>query len=351
MTPRPAWIAVAAVGAVAIALLLFLGPSLLPKGPEARATTCSGTTEVYASPHDLGSAQVAGDRVVWEARTPASGSPGFDSDVMLYDLATGRATTLAGGPGLQAGPVIDETQAAWRDEDLSTHQVRVMVHDFVRGTTQPLEWPTPATNLVPLLLREGHLVVEATPAQGAEGAFDFDLANGTATRLTEAALQGASMDQGRIVWVAKSSAGGWDLILHDVRTGETRIALHSALGIDKPAIQGDGIYYMRTSDGTPSATWDVYSFNLTTQQASPIATDEGGSRIQQAPAVHGPWLVWLEYPPSAQADLLARNLITGETRHVAQGFLDSRVDAWGNRVVDVRADTGRAGYGVYLACL
>ncbi|HET6232905.1 MAG TPA: hypothetical protein VFE05_22705 [Longimicrobiaceae bacterium] len=306
-----------------------------PGGPAAAERSAPGITvsqpqviavneggQLYAQ--NLPLPDVGGKRVVWQ--DASSGT----TQILSYELTTGRRAVLGSIAGSHAYPATDGRYSAWVDETGAIHvydansgstrtvgagygpQVsgdEVAFVDFSAGVGNAAVYDASAgtTRLVTHYTADSGDAVRAVDVDGKIVAFSTyttrspytagiawaDLRTGEVhevVHVNSQAIGDPSVSGSRIVW-ADDRSGNYDVYLDDVRTGEQRQITTDPAGQFNAQISGSLIVWedSRNSQSHYFPENDVYLFDLVTNTESPVAI---GPDHAGWPRISGHYVLW-----------------------------------------------------------
>jgi len=217
----------------------------------------------------------SGNRIVW--RDDRNGN----SDIFMYDIATGQETPVITNPSQQTALSISGNRIIWRDDRNGNYDI------FMYDITTQQEIPI-TTNLsnqyIPSI--SGNRIVWHDDRNGNYDIFMYDITTGQETPIITNPLGQftPSIHGDRIVWLDDRNAH-LEIYMYDIATGqETRITTNSSIKFN-PSIFGNRIVW----EDHRNFNWDIYMFDIGTQQEIQITTN---SSNQNHPSIHGDRIVW-----------------------------------------------------------
>lgn len=216
------------------------------------AEPMDGPSRQIGSAMDVRALDAASERVVWLQRVESKEAPdGFDDQVWVYGLGTGKAQRIPAAAGIKTGVAVSEGLVAWSvGEPDAQSEAGVWVHDTTTGETLP-------------------------PIGSA--AISVDISGG------------------RLVWCTD----GGDVYGYDLRIRD-RFKVTSAPGRQSDARIDDDLIVWRdtrasdsgeTGDDRGKVRGDIYALDLSTGDELPICTHRAA---QESPQVSGDMVMWLD---------------------------------------------------------
>lgn len=181
-----------------------------------------------------------------------------DDDIMVYDLGTGETIRLD-RPGLQWAPQISGHWMVyndWRHTNNEVYLCDLQTMTETRLTDSPAIQGGPHIN--------GHRVVWTDLATGEGDISLLDLRTGVVTNLTQhPSYDGQSgIDDDMVVFVSKRDGGIPNLFYHRLRDGKTvQVTQASGLGVTDPHVSGDYISYFEHDPASNRFNLHIYSIS------------------------------------------------------------------------------------------
>lgn len=197
-------------------------------------------------------ARVSGDRVVWEHR-PGFLVEGFDrsfpgpGDIFVHDLSSGTTTAVANDPDVneQNGDISGD-RVVWANGD------RVMVRNLTQGTTRQV---ASGASSRPIVISGSRIAFTGdVDGDGQDQVIVINLETGNQRSIApidnpiDEVVGGLSEDH--LVWTDERN-GDFDIVFHDLATGETRrLTDHPADQVEAD-VDGDRVVWkdLRSGDG------------------------------------------------------------------------------------------------------
>ncbi len=136
------------------------------------------------------------------------------------------------------------------------------------------------------------------------------------------ALTSSSLNQERprtdgnyVVWENQQPDGTWDIQAIELDSGQPAFAVTSTTDLDekKPYVHYPWIVFQAKSVSSPSAPWQLYAYNLLTDQ---VAAVEETSYDQVDPAIHRQKIVWQDFRDAGSGEIYMKDLVTGTVRRI-----------------------------------
>ena len=220
------------------------------------------TTAVATGPAIQRSPAVSGDHVVYSAYEKGAWNQS-DSDLFLFTISTGETTRLT-LPGDQVNPRISGNLLAWQDEPPGRSSVNLMLQDLTTGNRMKV--PTRMWAYNPDI--SGDQVIWIDDPAGPV-VYRYNIPGRTWSRVTNRTgiLGLPVLDRGRIAW-ADSRNEDRDIYVQDLATGtETRVTEEDGNQF-APSISGDRVAW---SDYR-NENLDVYQYDLSQGRLSEVST-------------------------------------------------------------------------------
>jgi beta propeller repeat protein len=271
-----------------------------------------------------------GTRIVWmDWRN--KGPSDANSDIYMYDIATGEETQLTTNVAWQGVPDIWGDRVVWSDTrdgmqaiyllDLSTGQER-------RVFAAPRVQSSPAI--------EGDRIVWQANDGIDYDIYMYDLGTSSFTQLTDEPGQQMNprISGHWVVW-ADSSAADWDVVAYDLDSGQTARLTDGESGNQlAPDVSGDLVVWQ-------DRALDIWVQDLSTGTRR-VLTDGTGVRT---PAIDGDWAIW-----EGSNSVVVRNVETDEEWRVEEeNVFFSDPDISGRRFVWIRGDIQSGANHIYMA--
>ena len=232
-----------------------------------------------------GNASIQGRYAAW---TQWASEGSSESDIYLYDLATGVERRIS-GPGFQYQATLSNQKLAYTDGSKGDQDDDIMVYDLGTGETVRLD--RPGLQWAPQI--SGHWMVYNDLRHMNNEVYLCDLRTMTESRLTDSpAVQGGPHISGhRIVWTDFETGAG-DIILLDLRTGVvTNLTQHPAYD-GQSGIDGDTVVFVSRRDGgIPNLFYHRLRSGETVQ-----VTQASGFGVTD-PDVSGDFISYFEHDP------------------------------------------------------
>ncbi len=237
------------------------------------------TTTVATGPSVKQSPCVSGDRIVYSAYEARQFNRS-DADIFTYDVASGATKRLV-LPGDQLNPRIYGDLLAWQDEPPGRSSVNVVLYDL--GTLVTLKVPARTWAYTPDL-SGGKVIWVDDPS--APAVYLYDITGKTVRRVTNKTgiKSTPSLDGNRITW-ADTRNDFAEIYVLDLDTGvETQVTSDNTNHFT-PVISGDRVAWVDFRNGNR----DIYSYDLASGQETAITTSEGQ---QVDPQIAGCTVAW-----------------------------------------------------------
>jgi len=221
------------------------------------------TTAIATGPAIQRTPAVSGDMVVYTAYTK-KGWEQTDTDLYLYRISTGETTRIT-LPGEQVNPRISGNLLAWQDEPPGHSSVNLMLQDLSTGAQMKV--PTRMWAYSPDISGDQVIWID-NPAGPA--VYLYDLTGDTWQRVTNrTGIQGQPvLDRGRIAW-ADSRGDDIDIFVLDLATGvETQVTEGDGNQFT-PSLSGDRVVWIDFRN----RNHDVYTYDLATGRTTEVTTN------------------------------------------------------------------------------
>ena len=212
------------------------------------------TTAIATGPAIQRSPSVSGNWVVYTAYEK-KGWEQTDTDLYLYRTGNGETTRIT-LPGDQVNPRISGNLLAWQDEPAGHSSVNLMVQDLTTGTRKKIPSEKWAYN--PDISGSRVIWIDRLDSPAI---FLYDVRDQTWERITNrTGIQGyPQIDRNRVTW-ADMRGDDYDIIVLDVVTGDETRVTEGDQNQFAPSISGDRVAWSDYRNGH----FDVYTYNLAT---------------------------------------------------------------------------------------
>jgi beta propeller repeat protein len=243
--------------------------------------TSGKTTTVAIGPAYQSSPSLYGNRVVYTAYEARQFNR-TDTDLFIYDVTTGQTSRLT-LPGEQLYPRIYGDLLAWQDEPPGRSSVNVMLSDLVTGA----KLKVPARTWVYRPDISGGTVIWTDDPTG-PAIYTYDIAKEIIRKVTNrTGIQGPPMVSGsRVTW-ADSREDYTQIYILNFGTGsETRVTSGSSNHFT-PAISGERVVWVDFRNGNR----DIYEYDVASGRESEVSVGFGE---QVAPQISGCTVAWAD---------------------------------------------------------
>jgi beta propeller repeat protein len=279
-------------------------PGIAVSQPQVIAINEGG--QLYAQ--NLPLPDIGGKTVVWQ--DASSGS----TQVLSYDLASGKRAMLGTVSGTNAYPATDGRYSAWTGQDGT-----VYVHNANTGSTT-----TAGLGYGPQV--SGDEVAFVDFSAGVGNAAVYDASAGTTRLVTHytaesgEAVRGVDLDGKAVAFSTYTTHSPYTtgIAWADLRTGEVHEVVHvSSQAIGDPSVSGSRIVWADDRSGN----YDVYLYDVRTGEQRQITTDPAGQFNAQ---ISGSLIVWEDSRNSQshyfpENDVYLFDLVTNTESPVAMG--------------------------------
>ena len=221
------------------------------------------TTAIATGPAIQRTPTVSGDMVVYTAYTK-QGWEQTDTDLYLYRIST-RATTRITLPGEQVNPRISGNLLVWQDEAPGHSSVNLMLQDLTTETRMKI--PAQKWAYSPDISGRRVIWIDRLDSPAI---FLYDVLDRTSERVTNrTGIQGyPQIDRNRVTW-ADIRGEDQDIFVLDVVTGDETRVTEGDRNQFTPSISGDRVAWIDYRNDY----FDVYTYNLATGRLSGITDD------------------------------------------------------------------------------
>ncbi|HUK37924.1 MAG TPA: hypothetical protein VLV30_02265 [Methanomicrobiales archaeon] len=239
------------------------------------------TTTVATGPGVRSSPSLSGGTLVYSAYQVHQQTR-TDSDVYVYNVASGTTKELT-LPGDQLNPRISGDIVAWQDEPPGHSSVNVVLHDL--GTNVSLKVPAHAWAYSPDI--SGGMVIWIDDLTAPE-VWSYDIATNEVRRVTNRTgiTSTPTIDGTRITW-ADTRTDFAEIYVQDLVTGAETQVTTADRNYFTPAISGDRVAWVDFRNGNR----DIYLYDLATQEETPVTTALGE---QVSPQIGGCTVTWAD---------------------------------------------------------
>jgi len=295
------------------------------------------TTQIDSNPAFNNSPALSGDKVVWKDHRHGEFNcfpelevcfPDGNYAIYLYDLVTGEENRLTEGVAGYEELDISGNRIVWRER---LPNPEIVFYDLTSGQRNIVrEGPNlhdPAIN--------GDRIVWAENRFGNNDIFMLDLMTGQERRITHnsSGQFAPAIDGDRIVWIDWRN-GNSDLYLFDLSTNQERAIATGPEEVDfspqmpgnSPKISGDRIVWAGVAGEWPNQNWDVYLYDLETEQQVRLTSDP---EAQLNPDIDGDRIVWWDQRNNDWSnEILLREIPRPSLGTITPENGTSRADEW-----------------------
>ncbi|MDD1652016.1 MAG: hypothetical protein LUO86_03160 [Methanomicrobiales archaeon] len=221
------------------------------------------TTAVATGPAIQETPSISGNWVVYSAYEK-KGWEQSDTDVYLYRVNTGETTRIT-LPGDQVNPRVSGNLVVWQDVPVGQRSGSLVLQDLTTGTRMKV--PTPSSAYRPDISGRRVIWIDRLDSPAI---FLYDVLDGTVERITNrTGIQDyPQIDRNRVTW-ADMRGDDFDIIALDVVTGEETRVTEGDRNQFTPSISGDRVAWIDYRNDH----FDVYVYNLATRRLTGINND------------------------------------------------------------------------------